>query len=56
MRNEILKRLEAARIVSENDDPDQAHRNADEALCDLLTSLGYEDVVEAFNKVEKWYA
>jgi hypothetical protein len=25
-------------------------------LCELLTALGYEQVVEAWNKINKWYA
>lgn len=32
-----------------------AHINADEVLCDLLTSLGYGDVVAEWRKVEKSY-
>jgi hypothetical protein len=31
------------------------HAKADEILCDLLRSLGYEDVVQAYEKVEKLY-
>ena len=37
-------------------DPEIAHVNADEVLCELLTSLGFSDVVEEFKKVPKWYA
>ena len=37
-------------------DEEQAHINADNVLCDLLTELGYEDVVHEYNKIEKWYA
>jgi hypothetical protein len=37
-------------------DPEIAHVNADEILCELLTSLGFSDVVEEFKKVPKWYA
>ena len=33
-----------------------AHSMADAALCDLLVSLGYQDVVAAFHEVDKWYA
>jgi hypothetical protein len=37
-------------------DPEIAHVNADEVLCELLTSLGFSDVVKEFKKVPKWYA
>lgn len=37
-------------------DPEIAHVNADEILCELLTSLGFSDVVKEFKKVPKWYA
>lgn len=37
-------------------DPEIAHVNADKVLCELLTSLGFSDVVEEFKKVPKWYA
>lgn len=35
-------------------DGEGAHYDADEVLCDLLISLGYQDVVDEWNKVEKW--
>jgi hypothetical protein len=37
-------------------DRENDHGDADKVLCDLLTSLGYGRVVEAWEKVEKWYA
>lgn len=33
-----------------------AHIEADKILCNLLSDLGYSDIVEAFEKVNKWYA
>lgn len=33
-----------------------AHIEADGVLKALLNSLGYEDVVKEWEKVEKWYA
>lgn len=54
-REEAVKELKETQ--ESNDDPDTAHRRADCVLCSLLTSLGYEDVVEVYNAVEpKWYA
>lgn len=37
-------------------DRESWHRDADIVLCELLTSLGYEDVVTEWYKVLKWYA
>ena len=37
-------------------DKEVEHVNADDLLCDLLEELGFEEVVEVYNKVEKWYA
>ena len=33
-----------------------AHSQADDILCKLLISRGYEKVVAEYNKVDKWYA
>ena len=38
-----------------SDDIEGSHINADKVLCDLLISLGYGDVVDEFDKIEKWY-
>jgi hypothetical protein len=32
------------------------HAEADKVLCEFLKSLGYEDVVEEYQKIEKWYS
>ena len=37
-------------------DTECAHYKADEILCELLNSLGYQDVVEVYNDIYKWYA
>jgi len=36
-------------------DVEPAHSEADDVLCGLLISLGYDDVVEEYNKVSKRY-
>ena len=36
-----------------NDDPEENHVNADEAL---LSFINDEEISEAFNKLEKWYS
>ncbi|MDA5496923.1 hypothetical protein [Yersinia aleksiciae] len=53
LKEEIIERLKADQ---DSGDPESAHSNADDALCDLLINLGYSDVVAEYNKVEKWYA
>lgn len=39
-----------------NDDPEIAHSEADKVLCELITALGFKDVVEEWAKIKKWYA
>ena len=45
-----LKELQSGRDI------ESEHSYADDVLCQLLISLGYQDVVDEWNKVEKWYA
>jgi hypothetical protein len=52
-REQALAELTEAQA---NGDIEVAHATADRVLCDLLESLGFADVVEAYNKVDKWYA
>lgn len=42
--------------LQNNGDTEAAHSLADEVLCKLLAALGYQDVVDAWKKVDKWYA
>ena len=60
MRNNKLQRLAIDKLrtiqQSHGDDPEKAHGDADDVLCELLTSLGYAKVVEEWHKIEKWYA
>lgn len=52
-REQAIKRL---RKEQKSNDTEAAHCEADDILCELLTALGYQDVVEEFKKVRKWYA
>ncbi|MCW5739684.1 MAG: hypothetical protein KIT67_05895 [Alphaproteobacteria bacterium] len=52
-RELAIERLQAE---ASRTDIESAHLAADEVLCDLLKALGYTDVVDAYNKVIKWYA
>lgn len=48
--------IERLKTEQNNYDTEYAHSAADNILCDLLTELGYGDVVKEYNKIEKWYA
>lgn len=39
-----------------NDDTEAAHMDADNSLIEFIRALGFDDVVEAYDKVNKWYA
>lgn len=54
-REDAIARLKEA-IADSIGDPEAAHSNADKVLTDLLTTLGYDDVVAYWNEVHKWYA
>lgn len=50
------KAIEELKVEQANPDREVAHRNADDVLCNLLIELGYEAVVDEYNKVRKWFA
>lgn len=37
-------------------DTERAHGDADGLLCEMLSILGYYELVSAFRAVDKWYA
>ena len=51
---ETLRRIQQDQ--KENGTQECDHREADHALCSLLAELGCQEVVEGFEKIEKWYA
>jgi len=51
-QQEAIDKLKAL----EGYDKERDHCEADDILCELLSSLGYGEVVDQFNKLEKWYA
>ncbi|AKL13307.1 TPA: hypothetical protein I8271_005009 [Kluyvera intermedia] len=53
IRRNAIERLKILQLVNE---PDYCHKEADDALCDLLQAIGYSDVVKEFKAIEKWYA
>lgn len=50
------KAIDELKIAQGNFDTEAAHGSADEVLCRLLSALGYQDVVDEWEKVDKWYA
>lgn len=52
-REEAINKL---KILKDMSDKEIAHCNADDVICDLLKSLGYEDVIREFDEIDKWYA
>lgn len=50
---EAIEKLKACQT---NTNTEEAHRIADQVLCDLLIELGYGDVVDQWEEVYKWYA
>jgi hypothetical protein len=39
-----------------SNDTSDAHVEADNLLCKLLNKLGFDEVVDAFHEIDKWYA
>ena len=50
------KAIQMLKQEQQNFDTEAAHAKADDILCELLISLGYQDVVAEYNKANKWYA
>lgn len=50
------KAIERLRELQKLGDTESAHAHADEVLCKLLSDLGYQTVVDEYEKVDKWYA
>ncbi len=48
--------LTALKPLEDVGDWEVAHSQADDVLCSLLRFYGHDDVVEAWEKVGKWYA
>lgn len=48
--------IEALKKAKAKSSTEEAHIAADEVLCELLTELGYADVVDEYNKVGRWFA
>lgn len=53
-RKEYLNRL--LELGKDNWDTEGNHIAADDILCDILCLLGYDDIVNAYDEIPKWYA
>ena len=58
MTKKELIELYRARLqfLVQSGDTESAHAEADNLLCELLTKLGCEAVVETYKRIERWYA
>ena len=53
--DEFLRRMNE--IEDDNHlDTEQAHSEADELMCSLLETLGYDQGVKEFRSMDKWYS
>lgn len=52
----IKEAIEKMKECVNNGATEVAHINADAVLCDVLTQLGYKELVDLYEKVKKWYA
>ena len=41
---------------SKRGDTEVAHGKADDILCQFLEQLGFREIVDAWDRVDKWYA
>ena len=56
-KEDIIKEaVEKMKECVNNSDTELAHLDADNILCDVLTQLGYKELVDLYEKVHKWYA
>lgn len=53
-RDEAIKELKECQGTG--GDIETQHRRADIVLTEFLINLGYQDVVDEWEKVEKWYS
>ncbi len=56
-KEDIIKEaVEKMKECVNSGDTEVAHLDADDILCDVLTQLGYKELVDLYEKVNKWYA
>ena len=57
-KERILEINQEMKELAEDKHPDIecSPSDADDLLCELLSILGYQDIVDNFEKLDKWYA
>jgi hypothetical protein len=53
---EVKNYLAELKEHAESGDPECSHYDADRILCDIVSKLGYKEIVDIWEKVPKWYA
>ncbi len=53
---ELIQRLHELATRTESGDEEDWHIEADDLIAEFLISLGHSDVVEVYNRIDKWYA
>lgn len=51
-----IERLKELVIESKEGAQEGAHVEADYILREMLIKLGYKDIVDIYNKIDKWYS
>jgi polyhydroxyalkanoate synthesis regulator phasin len=51
--NQVVEQMQQ---LEDNDDTEEAHIEADKLLCSFLRELGYDELVDAFEDIDKWYS
>lgn len=52
----IEEAVKKMKDLSEVDDEEVAHAEADRILCEMLINVGYVELVEAWDKIHKFYS
>jgi hypothetical protein len=52
-REEYIEKL---RKLNELGDTEAGHALADDLLVEILIKLGYQDIVDEYESIDKWYA
>lgn len=55
-KEDEIKYLNQLQSLQTLRDTEVAHSEADDILCEILTEMGYNDIVKAYETINKWYA
>lgn len=55
-KEQQVEQYKSRMMAIDDSDCEAAHEEADDILCEILNNLGYGEVVDAYNNIEKWYA